>query len=90
MTYEQAWIPAPPPDVGSTKILCGIMGIIFGGLGVHRFILGDVGGGILRIVITVFTCGLGAWIGVAEGIIYLTKTDSDFYRIYMVEKRSWF
>ena len=82
--------PPPPPDIGSTKILCGIMGIILGGLGVHRFILGDVSGGIIRIVITLFTCGLGSVIGLVEGIIYLTKSDLDFYRIYMVEKRSWF
>lgn len=82
--------PPPPPDIGSTKILCGIMGIILGGLGVHRFILGDVSGGIIRIVITLFTCGLGSVIGLVEGIIYLTKSDLDFYRIYMVEKRAWF
>ena len=66
------------------------MGIILGGLGVHRFILGDVSGGIIRIVITLFTCGLGSVIGLVEGIIYLTKSDLDFYRIYMVEKRAWF
>jgi TM2 domain-containing membrane protein YozV len=79
-----------PPDVGSTKILCGIMGIVLGGFGIHRFILGDVSGGVIRIVITVFTCGLGAIIGFVEGIIYLTKSDPEFYQVYMVEKRAWF
>ncbi len=79
-----------PPDANSKKILAGIMGIIFPFLGVHRFILGDVAGGILRIVISVFTCGVGAIIGIIEGIIYLTKTDQEFYQIYMVDKKAWF
>ena len=66
------------------------MGIIFGGLGIHRFILGDTSGGIWRILITLVTCGLGSIIGLIEGIIYLTKTDAEFYQTYMVEKKAWF
>lgn len=86
--YQQQ--PPIPPNVNSTKILCGIMGILFGGLGVHRFILGDVSGGIIRILITLVTCGIGSLIGLIEGIIYLTKTDPDFYWTYMVGKKAWF
>ena len=82
--------PAVPPEVNSKKILCGIMGILFGGLGIHRFILGDTSGGIYRILITLVTCGLGSIIGLIEGIIYLTKTDAEFYQTYMVEKKAWF
>jgi hypothetical protein len=56
MSYEPPMgQPALPPDVNSKKILAGIMGIILGGLGIHRFILGDTSGGIIRIVITVLT-----------------------------------
>jgi TM2 domain-containing membrane protein YozV len=29
-------------------------------------------------------------IGAVEGIIYLTKSDAEFYQIYMVQKRQWF
>lgn len=82
--------PALPPDVNSKKILCGIMGIILGGLGVHRFLLGDTAGGIYRILITVFTCGIGSIIGLIEGIIYLTKSDEDFAATYVHAKRAWF
>jgi TM2 domain-containing membrane protein YozV len=82
--------PAVPPDVASKKLLAGIMGILFGGLGIHRFILGDVTGGILRIVITVLTCGLGSIIGLIEGIIYLVRTDAEFHQTYLVERRAWF
>lgn len=82
--------PPVPPEVNSTKLAAGILGIVLGGLGVHRFILGDVAGGILRIIITLVTCGLGSVIGLIEGIIYLTKSDPEFYRTYMVERRAWF
>ena len=88
--YPQYPYPALPPEVNSKKILSGIMGILFGGLGVHRFILGDVPGGLIRILITFVTCGLGSVIGLIEGIIYLTKTDPEFYQTYMVERRAWF
>jgi TM2 domain-containing membrane protein YozV len=82
--------PALPPDVNSKKILCGIMGIVLGGFGIHRFLLGDTSGGIIRIVITIVTCGIGSLIGLVEGIIYLTKSDAEFYQTYMVEKKAWF
>ena len=90
MSYEPPMGQPMPPDINSKKILCGVMGILLGGLGVHRFILGDTSGGIIRIVITIFTCGLGSIIGLIEGIIYLTKSDAEFYQIYMVEKKAWF
>lgn len=80
----------PPPEVNSKKILAGVMGILFGSLGVHRFVLNDVTGGLLRILITVITCGLGSILGLIEGIIYLTKSDAEFYQTYMVERRAWF
>lgn len=82
---------APPPPVQqSQRVLCGIMGLLFGGIGIHRFILGDVSGGILRIVISVCTCGFGSLIGFVEGIIYLTKSDDEFVHIYQIGKKGWF
>jgi len=80
--------PSAPQE--SKRILVGILAIILGGWGVHRFLLGDVTGGILRIVITVLTCGIGGIIGLIEGIIYLTKTDADFIQTYQVGKKAWF
>ena len=74
----------------SKRILCGILAIVLNGLGIHRFMLGDTKGGIIRIVITVVTCGLGGVIGLVEGIIYLTKSDEEFIKTYQVEKKAWF
>lgn len=82
-----------PPDLPpqeSKRVLCGVMGLLLGSLGIHRFVLGDTTGGILRIVISLVTCGVGSLIGFIEGIIYLTKSDADFVRIYEVEKKAWF
>jgi TM2 domain-containing membrane protein YozV len=87
-------IPPLPQGAGSSpqqsqRVLCGIMGILLGGLGIHRFVLGDVTGGVLRLLLS-FVCFVGGIIGLIEGIIYLTKSDEEFIRIYQVEKKPWF
>ena len=90
--------PSPPLPVAhplaSTKIPAGICGILLGSLGVHKFILGYTGAGLIMLLVTVLTCGLGAivmhLIGLIEGIIYLTKTDEDFVRTYVERHREWF
>lgn len=43
-------------------VLTLIMSILFGSLGVDRFIMGKVGTGILKLLITVFTLGILGWI----------------------------
>ena len=80
----------PPIPEDSKRVLAGVMGLLLGGLGIHRFVLGDTTGGILRIVITLVTCGFGSLIGFIEGIIYLTKSDPDFVQTYQVQKKPWF
>lgn len=72
------------------KIVAGICGILLGGFGVHKFILGYTTEGIIEIAITVVTCGAGGIIGLIEGIIYLTKSDEDFVRTYIQNKKGWF
>lgn len=72
------------------KVLAGLLGIFLGGLGVHKFVLGYTQEGIIQLVFTFFTCGVGQIIGVIEGIIYLTKSDEEFYQTYQVGKKPWF
>ncbi|NQU09673.1 NINE protein [bacterium] len=55
-----------------SKIAAGLLGILLGGWGVHRFYLGYIGIGIAQIFVTMFTCGLGALWGFIEGILILT------------------
>jgi hypothetical protein len=50
------------------KILAGVLAILLGALGIHKFILGYN----------------------KEGIIYLTKSDEEFYNTYQVGKKAWF
>jgi TM2 domain-containing membrane protein YozV len=72
------------------KVLAGVLAIVLGGLGIHKFILGYTQEGIIQLVIGVVTCGAGGIIGLVEGIIYLTKTDEEFYQTYQVGKKGWF
>ncbi len=80
------------------KILAGVLGILLGSLGVHKFILGYNKEGIIMLAVTIvlgfFTCGIGASLmgilGLIEGIIYITKTDEEFYNTYQVGQKPWF
>ena len=78
------------PAGADKKVVAGICGILLGGFGVHKFILGYTTEGIIQLVITLLTCGAGSIIGIVEGIIYLTKSDEDFVRTYIQNKKGWF
>ena len=93
---------APPPSAvasrASNKIPAGICGILLGGLGIHKFILGYSGAGIIMLLVTIVggicTCGVAACvmhvIGLIEGIIYLCKPDEEFVRTYVAGRKEWF
>jgi len=78
----------------SNKIAAGICGILLGSLGIHKFILGYTGAGIIMLLITILTCGIAGvvihLIGLIEGVIYLTKSDAEFVRIYVDGRKEWF
>ncbi|QDZ40798.1 TM2 domain-containing protein [Euhalothece natronophila Z-M001] len=81
-------------DASSKKVAAGVLGIVLGGLGIHKFILGYNTEGIITLVISFLTCGIGfivfEIIGLVEGIIYLTKTDEEFKQIYIDNRKAWF
>ena len=54
------------------KVVAGVLGIVLGSLGVHRFYLGFIGVGILQIFVTMITGGIGGVWGFIEGILCLT------------------
>lgn len=72
------------------RVLAGIFALILGGLGIHKFILGYTQEGVIQLIIGVCTCGIGGIIGFIEGIIYLTKSDEEFYQTYQANKKGWF
>ena len=68
--YNSNYVERKP----KSKVAAGILGILVGGLGIHRFYLGYVGIGILQIVVTILTCGAGSLWGFIEGILILCGT----------------
>jgi len=84
------------------KMLAGILAIVLGSLGVHKFILGYQKEGLILLGVSVvgyatLCIAIGAFIlmatgliGLIEGIIYLTKSDEEFYQMYQVDKKPWF
>ena len=71
----------PPSNNGEkNRVVAGILGILLGGLGVHKFYLGNIGLGILYLCFC--WTFIPAIIGLIEGIIYLTMTDAAFKAKY--------
>ena len=82
------------PQQESKRVVAGILGILLGAFGVHKFILGYTTQGIIVLAITLVTCGFGgavtSIIGLIEGIIYLTKSDEEFVYTYQDNQKVWF
>lgn len=76
------------------KIPAGILAILLGGLGIHKFYLGYTKEGVIMLLVTVLTLGMGAFIigtiALIEGIVYLTKPDDQFVATYVTGRRGWF
>jgi TM2 domain-containing membrane protein YozV len=82
--------PATPVPGAEKKLVAGLLGILLGGFGVHKFYLGYTKEGIIQIVITFLTCGIGSLVGLIEGILYLTKSDAEFVATYITGRKGWF
>ncbi len=78
----------------SNKLAAGICGILIGGLGIHKFVLGYTTEGVIMLLSSVLTCGIGYGImhiiGIIEGIMCLTKSDEEFVRTYVDGRKGWF
>lgn len=93
--------PAPPvaPPTGplsgpKDKMVAGILAILLGSLGIHKFYLGYTKEAVIMLVVTLVTFGFGAAVmqvvGIIEGIMYLTKTDEEFQATYVASQKTWF
>jgi len=89
---EQGRKLAPIPE--NKRVIAGVLAILLGTFGVHKFILGYQNEGLIMLLTSILTCGILAGlmglIGLIEGIIYLTKSDEEFYYIYQENKKPWF
>jgi TM2 domain-containing membrane protein YozV len=92
--YGYGAAPGVKPAGADKKLAAGLCGILIGGLGVHKFVLGYNTEGTIMLLVTLLTCGVGAIItgvvGLIEGIIYLTKSDEEFVNTYVLNKKGWF
>ena len=59
-----------------SRIAAGVLAIVLGGLGIHKFYLGKVGQGVLMLLFA--WTGIPGLIGLIQGILYLTQTDEEF------------
>lgn len=85
--YGGAYPPpvyAPPvyPASNKSKVTAGVLGILLGGLGIHKFYLNKPGQGVLYLLFC--WTGVPAIIGLIEGIIYLCADDQTFYYKYVL------
>lgn len=86
-------MPAP-----KDKVTAGLLCLFLGGLGIHKFYLGYTTEGIIILLVQLLlgplTLGCVYFITgpilLIEAIIYLTKSDEDFYRTYVLGHRGWF
>jgi len=78
-------------DGEKSKVVYGILAILLGSLGIHKFYVGDSKNGLIYLLITVCTVGMLAFIpgilALISGIMALIGTDSDFTQKYVVEKK---
>jgi TM2 domain-containing membrane protein YozV len=76
------------------KVAAGILGILVGGLGIQKFVLGHTTEGLIMLLGTVMTCGIAAIvfvpIGLVEGILFLVNSDEEFVKTCIQNKRGWF
>lgn len=97
-----AAVPIPPqysqnaqPPQSKSKVAAGLLAIFLGGLGIHKFYLGYTTQGIILLLVSLLGMLLlgpviAIVISLIEGIIYLTRSDEEFYRLYVLGKKEWF
>ena len=90
--YNQQLAHGRRMSVGITAIVMAVFQI--GWLGVPKFMLGYQKAGTITLLVTVCTC-FAAFpvfniLTLIEGVIYLSKSDEEFYQTYIEEQRPWF
>ena len=84
-------------DAHSRKVATGCVAIVLsalglGWIGVHKFMLGYKKEGLISLLVSLLCIPAVIFnvIALIEGIIYLTKSDEDFFQTYISGKRGWF
>jgi TM2 domain-containing membrane protein YozV len=84
-----------------SKITAGLLAILLGFLGIHKFYLRYTGAGLVYLLGNTIGCAITWMVGfvpnyalmviaIVEGVLYLTKSDEEFERTYVSGYRPWF
>ncbi|MEU3117317.1 TM2 domain-containing protein [Micromonospora chalcea] len=60
-----------------SKVVAGVLQILLGGFGIGRFYMGDTKTGVIQLIVTLVTCGIGAIWGLVDGILILVNGGVD-------------
>lgn len=79
-------------------VAAGLLAIFLGSLGIHKFYLGYNTPGFIMLAVTIvgsiFSLGLAGLamvvISIVEGVLYLSKSQTEFEQIYVFNKKEWF
>lgn len=94
--YQQPYAQAAP----NTKdhVAAGLLAIFLGSLGIHKFYLGYNTPGFIMLAVTIvgsiFSLGIAGLamvvISIVEGVLYLSKSQTEFEQVYVFNKKEWF
>ena len=74
--------------IESKRVMAGVLALLLGGFGVHKFYLGYTTAGIIYLLIC--CTGVTSMLALVDGIIYLTKSDEEFIETYQLNQKEWF
>lgn len=91
----------PPPVATKSRWVAGLLALLLGGFGVHKFYLGLNGPAIIMLMTNTVGLTVTAFLGFIpnyilllvaffEGLIYLTRSEADFEARYVRGRRAWF
>ncbi|MBQ1076676.1 TM2 domain-containing protein [Micromonospora sp. C31] len=70
--------PGYPSGVSDkSKVVAGVLQIVLGTFGVGRFYMGDTKTGVIQLVVSLVTCGIGGIWGLVDGILILINGGVD-------------
>lgn len=70
-------------DGVSQRVLCGLLAIFLGYLGIQYFVIGKTAAGIYTILLSLITCGGWSIVTLIQGILMLCMSDAEFSRKYV-------
>lgn len=84
-------------EVHSKRIATGVVAIVtsvfcVGWIGAHKFMLAYDKEGLTSLLLSLLCIPAAIFniVALIEGILYLTKSDEEFYQTYMAQKKGWF